>query len=104
MLFDVFLQEKPNPFNREELAIFNDTVRVVKSAFPMHSLFLIPPALDSSNKWTNLVEIPKSDLSPSYLQKMEELKQLILGTKPKRLHNSSTPLTGSGTSTKSPNC
>jgi hypothetical protein len=81
VLFGIWLLERVNHNNNEQIAQFNSTVKIVKNVFSDHTVHLIPSAAPAGVKTTEMDHIPFGDLSYGYVNAMNKLKTEIINTK-----------------------
>lgn len=94
-LFSVALAERANPANDPEIAQFNATVRVVKTAFSDHVVHLVPSAAPPGVECSELTNFALENLSSGYVRAIEILRAEIAAETPRRgVANSAEFMTG----------
>jgi len=84
-LFSVALAERANPGGDPEIAQFNATVRVVKTAFSDHVVHLVPSAAPPGVECSELTNFPLANLSSGYVRAIEILRAEISAEAPRAI-------------------
>ena len=84
-LEEEILKEVKNPNNDESISQYNATVKTLRYVFKFESVFFVHPAVKNDDKRTQVDEIPVQEMDAEYRGQLEEIKKVLLSTKPKTL-------------------